>query len=207
MRQLAQSEACTHMCISRATVRKRYSDFEHGMKKSKQCGIAGFCITPSAGTSRWQCSNFAADDCDDDVQLAFMDPVQPEHEAPLEPAQTRSQPEPGADGDADGDADCDSDGDATRTKSTTTSTSTSVDDNEDGRPADKRRRTGKVVARAPSRQGFTPAWLTKFDWLLYDKTDDSMACRLCRLSPAARRQRVDARHTEFSRQEFGAARL
>ena len=85
MRQLAQSETCTHMCISRATVRKRYSDFEHRMKKSKQCGIAGFFITPSAETSRWQCSNVAADDCGDDVQLASLHPV--EHKLSLSPSQ------------------------------------------------------------------------------------------------------------------------
>ena len=95
-----------------------------------------------------------------------------------------------------------------------------------------------MVARAPSRQGFTPTWLKKFDWLLYDKADDSMACRLCRqhgvstvptawrvdcadsmacrlcrqhgvstVLTAAKRERVDSRHADFSRQEFGAARL
>ena len=55
------------------------------MNKSRQRGIAGFSITPSAETSRWQCSNVAAVDCGDDVQLASLDPVEPQHEAPLEP--------------------------------------------------------------------------------------------------------------------------
>ena len=39
--------------------------------------------------------------------------------------------------------------------------------------------TAKAKPRA-SKQGFTKAWLTKFEWLVYDPIDNAMHCKLCK---------------------------